>query len=477
MSPILYIFLSFFPSRGPDMTNKIFTVLLCLMAATASGADKMVVGYYPSWMSGTFPHTAIPWQYLTHINHAFIGPQADGQLDVPSDFLYPELISAAHTNGVKVVVSLGGWNETYSAAFSALAADSTARRTFADTLKQFCITNGYDGADIDWEYPATTADRTNHVLMIHAIRQAFDSAQPKLTLSMVGPATDWNGKWFDLASTKNDFDWFGTMTYDFYGDWMTVAGPHSALYGSTPPNDQGWVDMSVGYYTSTRGIPKEKLLIGVPFYGWTFNAASLYGAATGSPRAIQETYDVIAPRLNQGWTRFWDATGQVPYMQDAGHTKLTTYDDSTSVAAKAAYVVSKGVAGAVIWALGQDLVGGHPVLLEALGKGLRPVTSVAEEQAVPQEFALEQNYPNPFNPKTVVSSQLSVVSNVRIVIYDVLGREVATLVNERRSPGIYHDTFDASSLASGVYVYRLTAGLPAGQAGSFVQAKTMVLVK
>jgi hypothetical protein len=85
-------------------------------------------------------------------------------------------------------------------------------------------------------------------------------------------------------------------------------------------------------------------------------------------------------------------------------------------------------------------------------------------------LALGQNYPNPFNPTTVVSSLYSVVSDVTIVIYDLLGREVATLVNARRAPGIYHDTFDATGLASGVYIYRLTAG-------SFVQSRTMMLLK
>lgn len=89
---------------------------------------------------------------------------------------------------------------------------------------------------------------------------------------------------------------------------------------------------------------------------------------------------------------------------------------------------------------------------------------------VPKVFELSQNYPNPFNPKTVVRSQLPVVSDVRIVIYDVLGREVKVLVNERRAAGRYEDSFEASGLASGVYVYRLTAG-------SFVQTRKMILLK
>ena len=105
-----------------------------------------------------------------------------------------------------------------------------------------------------------------------------------------------------------------------------------------------------------------------------------------------------------------------------------------------------------------------------LAKQIPPVGISETRDVVPVEFRLEQNYPNPFNPKTVVSSQLPVASDVRLVIYDLLGREVATLVNERRSAGSYRDSFDASGLASGVYFYRLTAG-------SFVQTKKMLMLR
>ncbi len=86
------------------------------------------------------------------------------------------------------------------------------------------------------------------------------------------------------------------------------------------------------------------------------------------------------------------------------------------------------------------------------------------------QIVLHQNYPNPFNPKTVISSQLSVAGNVRLVIYDVLGQEVAVLVNERREAGRYQDPFDGSRLASGTYVYRLSVG-------GFVESRTMLLLR
>jgi hypothetical protein len=87
-----------------------------------------------------------------------------------------------------------------------------------------------------------------------------------------------------------------------------------------------------------------------------------------------------------------------------------------------------------------------------------------------KEFVLENNYPNPFNPATVVRYQLSVVSDVRLAIYDLLGREISTLVNGRKTPGRYEVTFDASGLSTGVYIYRLTAA-------QHVESRKMVLVR
>ncbi len=100
------------------------------------------------------------------------------------------------------------------------------------------------------------------------------------------------------------------------------------------------------------------------------------------------------------------------------------------------------------------------------------VTGMAEETSPgqPHTFALRQNFPNPFNPKTVVTYELPAFSEVRLVVFDLLGREVAMLVNERKPPGIHLVQFDGSGLASGVYFYRM-------QAGSFVQTRKLLLLQ
>jgi hypothetical protein len=103
---------------------------------------------------------------------------------------------------------------------------------------------------------------------------------------------------------------------------------------------------------------------------------------------------------------------------------------------------------------------------------LPPLTGIGESRpgAIVREYGLTQNYPNPFNPATTITYQIRSAGQVTLRVYDVLGREVATLVNEYSQAGSYTKTFDASRLSSGVYFYRL-------QAGSFVNTKKMVLAK
>jgi hypothetical protein len=103
--------------------------------------------------------------------------------------------------------------------------------------------------------------------------------------------------------------------------------------------------------------------------------------------------------------------------------------------------------------------------------GFPGTTSVENKDAkLPQAFSLSQNYPNPFNPTTVISYQLPTTSNVSLKVYNLLGQEAATLFEGVRQAGTYQATFDGSKLASGVYLYRMTAN-------NFVETKKLVLVR
>ncbi len=109
-------------------------------------------------------------------------------------------------------------------------------------------------------------------------------------------------------------------------------------------------------------------------------------------------------------------------------------------------------------------------LMLAVAANLARDTVMAREPEVPQHFVLEQNYPNPFNPKTAIRFQVPGVSYVKLLVFDLLGREVTTLVSAQKTAGSYEVSFDGSGLATGVYIYRLTAG-------SFAQARKMIVLK
>jgi N-acetylneuraminic acid mutarotase len=112
----------------------------------------------------------------------------------------------------------------------------------------------------------------------------------------------------------------------------------------------------------------------------------------------------------------------------------------------------------------------HPLIGTSAIYEFSSISEVEEERVLPTEFSLEQNYPNPFNPSTQIRFTLKGSGFTSLKVYDLLGRQVATLVNEEKPTGSYEFTFDASRLASGVYIYRM-------QAGSFVQTKKLVVVK
>ena len=97
-------------------------------------------------------------------------------------------------------------------------------------------------------------------------------------------------------------------------------------------------------------------------------------------------------------------------------------------------------------------------------------SNVIEAEIIPGEYVLNQNYPNPFNPVTKITYQISKESKVVIKVYDILGTEVASLVNETKNPGYYEVEFNGINLTSGTYIYRMTAG-------DYVETKKMILMK
>jgi hypothetical protein len=109
-------------------------------------------------------------------------------------------------------------------------------------------------------------------------------------------------------------------------------------------------------------------------------------------------------------------------------------------------------------------------IISTEGEDIVSAIELTENDLIPNEFSLQQNYPNPFNPLTTIKYDIKELTMVELKVFDILGREVATLVNDEKPVGYYEIKFNASNLPSGIYFYRL-------KAGSYIETKKMVLMK
>ncbi len=329
--------------------------------STPSRPNKVVMGYYRTSNRGVLDHTGIEYRYLTHIAHAFAWPDPSGNLVVPAGYLYPELNAAAHANGVKMIVSLGGWGNC--AGFPGATSTAANRARFIGQLVGFCKANAYDGVDIDWEFVSGDTEKTDFTLFIEALGAALKAQTPPLLLTTATPSGDYYGRWIDYERLADDFDFIGFMTYDYHGDWSDHAGHNSPLQASSG-DGCGSLDETFAYARS-RQVPLVKLLVGVPFFGRSFDCGAM-----GQPFTTSQGWDYadILALPSSDWARVWDGQAQVPYMRRTDGTMVISYDDMSSVGLKCQYVKDKTSAGVIIWELGGDFRSGQSELLEVVGR-------------------------------------------------------------------------------------------------------------
>jgi chitinase len=217
---------------------------------------------------------------------------------------------------------------------------------------------GYDGIDIDWEFPASTEDRAALTALVRELRAALGGGR---SLSIAGPGSDWYGQWYDIPALEPHLTWFASMTYTFAASsWSPAATHNSALYGPLS------VDAARKYFVG-RGLPPRKFLAGIPFYGERFDGAANIGEELTTRTGGAVEYPEIAKLAGSGWTRHRDtAAGRMPYLVREGGRGVIVYDDAQSIPEKCAYAVEHGLGGVIVWRLGQDLVDGGTPLLRAI---------------------------------------------------------------------------------------------------------------
>lgn len=334
-------------------------------------ALRRVVGYFPLWArNGGYTERDVDFSIVNHIAHFSVVPNSDGSIQVPDwgQFPDPALLNRAHENGAKVSIVVGGDHAEATRGFSVMAANTNTRARFIRDLMGLVTAHGYDGVDIDWEFPESVADRSNLTALVHELRAALGSGR---TLSVAGPASDWYGRWFDLPALARDLDWIGAMTYSLNAPgWSRFAGHNAALYTTRQAaiHDGGELslDTSRAYYLG-RGVPASKLLLGLPFYGQRFDGAKDINQPLASSAGAALDYRDIASMVDKdGWIARTDRGAQVPYLV-GNNGGVLSYDDPGSIAAKCNYTSAQGLGGVIIWHLGKDKVGSTQPLLSAVG--------------------------------------------------------------------------------------------------------------
>jgi len=283
---------------------------------------------------------------------------------------------------LSVLVSVGGWS--WSGNFSDMALTKTSRGVFIDSVNEYIERNKLDGLDIDWEYPGQAGssshfraeDKRNFTLLLEELRASFDQQEKglhrRLLLTIAAGASMSYLSHTDMAEVQRYVDTVNLMAYDYYepGDGG-ITGHHAPLYANPLDPNGVSADRSVMEFEKA-GVPADKIVLGVPFYGHVWGAVEranhgLYqrGKAMGS--TYVQYGDLTKTMLGKGFDRYWDPVASAPYLYNTESGTFVSYEDPESLAAKCEYVVKQKLAGVMFWDYAGDPDG---VLLDALNKGL-----------------------------------------------------------------------------------------------------------
>ena len=315
---------------------KSFLLLSCFLTVlqAVSAAEKpKVVAYVPNWIDlATFVPT-IDFAKVTHLNLAFENPVNDsGEMSWnPRNTI---LITRAKAARVKVLLSIGGGSasgdKVLLARYGKLL-EKDRRAGFAAKLAGFVGKHGFDGLDVDLEGPSITADYGPFIALLRR-----ECATRKLVLT-AALSRGYGGDRVPDA-TLRDFDFINLMAYDAAGPWNPKApGQHSSLE---------MAEQTVAYWLK-RGLPKERAVLGVPFYGYGFGAA--FKSRDYPYAEIVKQYPG-AEQVDQIGDTIW-------------------YNGKPTIRAKCGIVRKQSLAGVMIWSLDSDAPGEHS-LLKVIAEGL-----------------------------------------------------------------------------------------------------------
>jgi chitinase len=283
---------------------------------------------------------------------------------------------------LQVLISVGGGGNG-SAGFSDMAITAEGRKRFIDSAVEMLEKYQLDGVDVDWEYPGYThainttvrpQDKQTYTLLLKELRLRFNREQKRLGRPLVtSSATGATQIWLDHTDMRAASRWLTSvnmMCYDWYNAVEKNTGHDSPLYTSSADPKQISIDHAVRMNLGA-GVPRKKLVLGVPFYGrkWTGVEATGNGLwqSIAAPSGADILYRDVVPLVNaEGFVRYWDATAQAPYLYDAETKTFITYNDPEAETARTNYVRKMGLGGIMFWQYGGDL---NNALINAITAG------------------------------------------------------------------------------------------------------------
>ena len=230
----------------------------------------------------------------------------------------------------------------------------------------------YDGIDFDWEYPDTKEEVPGFERLTRRFRKELDELGKKkgrsMVVTMAASSNAGTLKWLDKSFLLETMDWINVMTYDYTGNWTDYAGHHSPLFASSkqPGKDRRSTESTMKYLLEERGLPANRLAVGIPLYGRGFNVAEPYATTKGAPktRVPGGNYSNLHKlQSDPSWTRKWDDETKNPWLISTKGPVVIGYDDAESVAIKTEWAMKQGFRGVFFWQVHADRLpdGTHPL--------------------------------------------------------------------------------------------------------------------
>ncbi|XP_072043456.1 acidic mammalian chitinase-like [Amphiura filiformis] len=278
-------------------------------------------------------------------------------------------------SALKTLLAVGGWTHA-SEGFTDMVLTPESRKIFIDDSIAYLRRYGFDGLDLDWEYPTQRggkpSDKAGYTALCKELREAYQAeadatGQERMLVTMAIPGGEWTiNDGYEIEPLGRYLDFANLMSYDLHGSWEWEKHHHTPLYEG--PGDSSTDKMLVLDYVINKwingGMPAHKLIMGLGMYGRTWKRGSSCAINTpgeGAGPAGQWTgepgfwaYYEVCGKLKSGMAYTWDSARKVGFGCNTETNEWVGYDDERSLDEKISFMKSNGLGGGMIWALDLD---------------------------------------------------------------------------------------------------------------------------